>query len=165
MSPQISVIVALDEQHGMGLNNQLPWHLPADLTHFKAITLGKPIVMGRKTFESIGRPLPGRLNLVLSRKNFEADGVTVVSSLDAALRVAEDAGAPEVMVIGGMAVYQAALPYATKLYLTRVHHVFEADVFFPELDLNAWQLEHLEKRQADDKNAYNMSFYTYHLAK
>ena len=120
MSPQVSLIVALDEQHGMGLNNRLPWHLPADLAHFKALTLGKPIVMGRKTFESIGRPLPGRLNLVLSRKNFEAEGVTVVSSLDEALRVAEDAGAPEVMVIGGMAVYQAALPCASKLYLTRV---------------------------------------------
>ena len=162
MSPQISLIVALDEQNGMGLNNRLPWHLPADLAHFKALTLGKPMVMGRKTFESIGRPLPGRLNLVLSRKNFEHEGVTVVSSLDEALCVARDA--PEVMVIGGMAVYQAALPYVSTLYLTRVHHVFEADVFFSELDLNAWHLAHLEERQADDKNAYNISFYTYDLA-
>jgi dihydrofolate reductase len=159
MSPQISLIMALDEQGGMGLNNRLPWHLPAELAYFKAVTMGKPIVMGRKTFESIGRPLPGRLNLVLSRKTFEAEGVTVVSGLDAALRVAQDA--PEVMVIGGMAVYQAALPYASKLYLTRVHHVFEADVFFPELDWHAWHLAHREERKSDDKNAYDMSFHTY----
>ncbi len=163
MSPQISLIVALDENNGIGLNNGLPWHLPADLAHFKATTLGKPIIMGRKTFESIGRPLPGRLNIVLSQKQFKAPGVTVVSSLDEALDVAHDA--PEVMVIGGTAIFKAALPYAHRLYLTRVHHVCEADVFFPELKLSEWHLLHEELREADEKNAYDMSFCTYSLVR
>ena len=156
---QLSLIVAVDEEGGMGANNRLPWHLPADLAHFKKITLGKPIIMGRKTYESIGRPLPGRLNIVLSRNNLEMPGITVVASLDEALRLTQDV--PEVMVIGGAEIFELALPQATSLYLTQVYHVFKADVFFPEFDEAAWELQDSELRPADAKNKYDMRFCCY----
>jgi len=156
---QISLIVAVDEEGGMGFNHRLPWRLPADLAHFKAITLGKPIIMGRKTYESIGRPLPGRLNIVLSRKSSAIPGVTVVTRLDEALLLTHDA--PEVMVIGGAEIFKLVFEQATKLYLTQIYHVFKADVFFPELDEAVWQLESSEGRPADAKNAYDMNFCCY----
>lgn len=156
---KVSVIVAVDEEGGMGFNNTLPWHLPADLAHFKKVTLGKPIIMGRKTYESIGRPLPGRLNVVLSRKGFDMPGVTVVASLDEALLLTQDA--PEVMVIGGAELFQEALVIADTLYLTQIYHVFKADVFFPELDEAVWEFQHSELRPADKKNAYDMRFCCY----
>ncbi|MCH9716523.1 MAG: dihydrofolate reductase [Gammaproteobacteria bacterium] len=158
----VSLILAADEQGGMGLNNALPWHLPADFAHFKKYTIGKPIIMGRKTYQSIGRPLPGRLNIVLSRSAREITGVEVVSSLDAAFSLAQNA--PEVMVIGGVDIFKAALDRAERVYLTRVHHVFEADVFFPELDSSIWHKVLLEDYAADDKNAHAMSFYCYSKA-
>ena len=157
--PNLSLIVAIDEKGGMGIHNRLPWHLPADLAYFKKVTMGKPIIMGRKTYASIGRPLPGRLNIVLSRGAPQIAGVQVVGDLDAALACAKDAS--EVMVIGGVAVFKAALAYADKLYLTRIHHVFEADVFFPRLDISQWDEELLEVRKADTKNPYDLSFYCY----
>ncbi|MDF1677925.1 MAG: dihydrofolate reductase [Legionellaceae bacterium] len=156
---KVSLIVAIDEQGGMGINNTLPWHLPADLAHFKKYTLGKPIIMGRKTFESIGRALPGRLNVVLSRGVFTYDGVEVVPSLEAALQLTADAR--EVMVVGGVRVFHEALNVADTVYLTRVHHIFEADVFFPELDKALWQETLLSQHEADDANAHNLSFYRY----
>ena len=155
----VSLIVAVDEEGGMGLNNRLPWHLPADLAHFKTVTLGKPVIMGRKTYESIGRPLPGRLNIVLSRKSSEIPCVTVVSSLDEALRLTEDT--PEVMVIGGAEIFELAFEQATKLYLTQVYHVCNADVFFPEFDETLWELQDSELRPADAKNKYDMRFCCY----
>jgi dihydrofolate reductase len=158
----VSLILAADEQGGMGLNNALPWHLPADFAHFKKYTVGKPIIMGRKTYESIGRPLPGRLNIVLSRSACEIKGVEVVRSLDAAYTLAHNA--PEVMVIGGVEIFKAALDRAEHVYLTRVHHVFEADVFFPELDSSIWHKVLLEDYAADDKNPHAMSFYYYSRA-
>lgn len=158
---QLSLIVAVDEEGGMGFNNTLPWHLPADLAHFKKITLGKPIIMGRKTYESIGRPLPGRLNIVLSRSVLDMPGgVTVVASLDDALRLTEDA--PEVMVIGGAEIFELALAQATKLYLTQIYHVFKADVFFPEFDDAIWEIQDSEFRPADAKNKYDLRFCCYH---
>ena len=158
----ISLILAADERGGMGLNNALPWYLPADFAHFKQYTLGKPIIMGRKTYESIGRPLPGRLNIVVSRSVREIAGVEVVSSLDAAFLLAHNA--PEVMVIGGMEIFKAALERADHVYLTRVHHVFEADVFFPELESSEWHEVLLGEHAIDAKNSYAMRFYCYSKA-
>ena len=158
---QISLIVAVDEHGGMGFNNRLPWHLPADLAHFKAMTLGKPVIMGRKTYDSIGRPLPGRMNVVLSRKSSEIPCVTVASSFDEALRLTQDA--PEVMVLGGAEIFELALAQATKIYLTQVYHTCEADVFFPEFDEAAWEIQDSELRPADAKNKYDMRFCCYRL--
>ncbi len=156
---KISLIVAVDEHGGMGMNNQLPWHLPAELAHFKAQTMGKPIIMGRKTFESIGRPLPGRLNVVLSRTAREIDGVQVVSNLAEALALTADA--PEVMVIGGAGVFEEALPIADFIYLTRVHGTFEADVFFPELDKEVWHQVSLLRHEMDARHLCAFSFCCY----
>lgn len=153
---QISLIVAVDEEGGMGFNNALPWHLPADLAHFKKITLGKPVIMGRKTYESIGRPLPGRLNVVLSRHDSHIPGVTIARSFDEALLLTQDA--PEVMVIGGAKIFELALPQASTLYLTQIYHVFKADVFFPDFDEVAWEIEDSTLRPADAKNVYDIRF-------
>jgi dihydrofolate reductase len=156
---RVSLIVAVDAAGGMGLNNALPWHLPADLAHFKKTTLGKPIIMGRKTYDSIGRPLPGRLNIVLSRSACEIAGVEVVNNLSAAFLLAADA--PEVMVIGGAEIFKLALEIADRVYLTRVQDVFEADVFFPELDSCLWDERLLGEHPIDAKNASALKFYCY----
>lgn len=125
----LSLIVAMTDGRVIGKNNQLPWHLSEDLKRFKKITMGHPIVMGRKTFESIGKPLPGRENVVLTRdKNFKADGVSIAHDLKEALR-------PDAFVIGGAHVFEAALPHITRIYLTLIHHSFQGDVYFPPFDL------------------------------
>ncbi|HEY5790823.1 MAG TPA: dihydrofolate reductase, partial [Gammaproteobacteria bacterium] len=127
---QLALIAALDRNRLIGRDNALPWHLPADLQHFKRLTLGKPVLMGRRTWESLGRPLPGRHNIVLSRDPaFRAEGATVVGSLDAALEAAGDAA--EAMVIGGAAFYATMLPRARRLYLTEVDGEFDGDAWFP----------------------------------
>ena len=134
---RISLIVAMTPQCVIGRDGDLPWHLPADLKRFKAITMDKPIVMGRKTYESIGRPLPGRHNIVVTRsKDYQPDGVSAVHSLAQALQVAGDA--PEIMVIGGAQLYEAALPLAHRLYITVVEKEFTGDTYFPELDWSQW---------------------------
>ena len=154
---KISLILAMGRNRAIGRDNQLPWHLPADLAHFKATTLGKPILMGRKTWESIGKALPGRLNIVLTRQaGYLAEGATVVSSIDDAISVC--GSADELMVIGGAGVYQAVLPSAQKIYLTLVDQDFEGDTFFPELDEQEWHEEAREDYQADDKNPHDYSF-------
>lgn len=155
----ISLIAAVDERLGMGKDNALLCHLPADLQHFKSLTLGKPIIMGRKTFESIGKALPGRKNIVLSRHAFTAEGAIVVDSFDAALQLTSDQ--PEVMIIGGAQIYKQAINYAKLLYLTVIHHQFEADVFFPEIDKAEWECTAEVKKLRDEKNRYDMTFYTY----
>lgn len=155
----ISLIAAVDERLGMGKNNALLCHLPADLQHFKSLTLGKPIIMGRKTFESIGKALPGRKNIVLSRNLLTVDDVTVVDSLEAALQLTLDQ--PEVMIIGGAQIYNQAIIHAKKLYLTVIHHQFDADVFFPEIDKAEWACIAEVKKVRDEKNKYDMTFYTY----
>ena len=160
---KISLIVAVDEEGGMGFNNRLPWHLPADLAHFKKITLGKPVIMGRKTYESIGRPLPGRLNIVLSRNKLEMPGVTVVASLEEALLLTHDV--PEVMVLGGAELFKLALQQASTIYLTQIYGVFKADVFFPEFDEAEWAIQDSELRPADAKNKYDMRFCCYNREK
>lgn len=159
----ISLIAAIDEAGGLGFNNQLLCHLPADLQHFKTITLGKPVIMGRKTFDSIGKPLPGRLNLVLSRSQQAIDGVVVCDSLATALLRCQES--PEIMIIGGEQLFAAAMDEANYLYITRIHHHFTADVFFPEIDATIWSCTSQEFRQHDEKNKYDMSFYIYERIK
>jgi dihydrofolate reductase len=147
----ISLIVAMDRNRLIGRGNALPWHLPADLAHFKSITMGKPIVMGRKTYESIGRPLPGRHNIVVSRNpDFSAPGCTVVASVDAALAAA--GRVPEIMVIGGAQLYAEMLPRAQRIYLTRVEAAFEGDAWFPALDTAVWRECQRAEHAPDDRN-------------
>ena len=156
----VSIIAAMDRNRLIGNNNQLPWHLPADLAHFKQVTMGKPVIMGRKTYESIGRPLPGRANIVLSRdQGFQAEGVITADSLTKAIELAGDA--KEVMIIGGSSIYELALPIADQLYLTYVDNSFEGDAWFPEFDLAQWQLVDEQAHQADERNNSDYRFVTY----
>lgn len=144
----------------IGINNSLPWKLPADMKWFRKHTLGKPVVMGRKTFESFGsKPLPKRMNIVVTTDSaYDAEGATVVNSIDAAIAAAGDA--EEVMIIGGASFYEQLLPRADRFYLTRVHGSFEADAWFPEYESYGWKEVGREEFKADENNAYNMSFIT-----
>lgn len=153
---KISIVAIVDNANGLGKNNQLLCHLPADLAHFKTITWGKPIVMGRKTYESIGKPLPGRKNVVISRHKESIPGVEVFPSLEAAFSALTDYA--EVMVVGGAQIYQQILPVANYVYLTRIEHQFVADVFFPLLDEAVWQCKKTTYRPSDEKNPYSLSF-------
>ncbi len=158
----LSAIVAMSEDGLIGTGNNLPWHLPHDLKRFKSLTMGHPMVMGRKTYEAIGRPLPGRTSIVLTRNpEYRApEGVVVVPSLEQALNACpEDT---EVFVIGGAAVYRAALPRVERLYVTLVHGTPEGDIYFPDEDLRQWQLVQEEHHEADETHAYPFSFLEYH---
>lgn len=144
---KLAIIVAAAKNGVIGNNNQLPWHLPQDLKYFKSVTLGKPVIMGRKTYESIGRPLPGRTNIVVTRSaDWKVDGVVVVNSIEQALEEARKAIAAsatpveEAMIIGGAEIYRTALPMVNKVYLTRVEVEIEGDAFFPALPEAEWQL-------------------------
>jgi len=157
--PLISLLVAATENGVIGRDNGMPWHLPDDLRHFKTLTLGKPVLMGRRTFDSIGKPLPGRTNLVLTRASgWAVPGATAVTDLDAALRVSE--AAPELVVAGGAQVYSLALPRAARVYLTRIHAVIDGDTRFPDLDTASWRETSRERHPADDRHAHAMSFIT-----
>mgnify|MGYP003385870985 CR=1 FL=1 len=156
----ISMIVAMADNRAIGKDNELLWHLPKDFQHFKSVTMGKPIIMGRKTFESIGKPLPGRKNIVITRNNdFAAEGVVVVHSIDAALQESKEFD--DVMIIGGASFYQQMLPKVSTLYVTVVHGQFEADAFFPELKSKDWEIIENIKHEVDEKHAYPFSFITY----
>ena len=156
---RLSVVVAADERGGIGHAGGLPWHLPEDLKRFKAITMGKPIVMGRRTWDSIGRPLPGRRSIVVSRQaGLAIEGAEVVGSLEQALQAASDA--PEACVIGGADLYRLALPMAEVVHLTRVHATVEADTFLPALDPSDWEEVSSERHPADERHAYPYSFVT-----
>lgn len=152
----ISLVAAVDQQYGLGKNNQLLCHLPADLQHFKALTIDHSVIMGRKTFASIGKPLPYRRNIVLSRNNQRILGVEIKSSLEAALDATSTEN--EVMIIGGADVYQQALPLASRIYLTIIEHTFDADRFFPTIDKTHWQCIEEIARVADEKNPYSIRF-------
>lgn len=155
----ISIIAAIERSCGLGKDGKIPWHLPADFARFKQITMGHPIIMGSKTFASIGKPLPGRRNIVLAREaDFVAPGCEVAHSLDEAFALAGDG---EVFVIGGGEIYKAALPKAQKLYLTLVDADFSADVFFPEIDEAVWQEVERVPGVVDEKNPQPHSFVTY----
>ncbi len=155
----ISLIAAMASNRVIGINNTLPWHLPADFKHFKAVTMGKPILMGRKTYESIGRPLPGRKNIIITHNtSYSAQGCIVVNSIDEALAQTKDDA--EVMVIGGASFYQQTLPIAQRIYLTIIHHEFEGDAHFVELDNRTWKEIDREDYEPDEKNSYPYSFLT-----
>lgn len=159
--PELVLLAALDRQRAIGRGNALPWRLPNDLKRFKALTLGKPVLMGRKTAESLGRTLPGRLNLVLSRSgDAPYAGMQVVRSLDQALEVAGEA--EQLCVIGGGEVYALCLPLAKRMYLTHVDtEVTAADAWFPSFDAEAWQIEARQTHPADQAHAFKFEFVDY----
>lgn len=153
----ITIIAAIAKNGALGKNNQLIWHLPADLQRFKKVTLNHHIIMGRKTYESLGKPLPKRINIVVSRDpNYIAEGCTVVNSLEAALEAAKED--PNPYILGGAEIYKQALQFANVLDLTFVHENFEADAFFPEINPTIWQEVSREDHGADEKNKYDYSF-------
>jgi len=153
------MIAAMDRNQLIGNNNQLPWHLPADFSHFKSTTMGKPIVMGRKTYESIGKPLPGRTNIVLSRNpETQFEGMICVNHFEDALAAVPDA--QEIMIIGGSTIYEMLLPQADRLYLTYVEAEFEGDAWFPAFDKDQWLEVESVTRPADEKNVYACRFVT-----
>ncbi len=152
----ISLIWAQDENGLIGSDGHLPWRLPADMGWFKKKTMGKPLLMGRKTFESIGYPLPGRTNVVLTSKDIKIDGCTVVHSLGEAIAVAD--GAEELMVMGGAQIYKLALPRANRLYITEIHAAFEGDKHFPIFDIHEWRETFHADRDPDGENTYPYSF-------
>ena len=160
---KIAIIVAMAENNVIGHNNGLPWHIPEDLKYFKKITTGHPIVMGRKTFESIGRPLPNRINIVVtSDQNWNADGVIVSHSIDEAFRLgareAEAVGVDELMVIGGANLYRQVIDKADRMYLTQIHAVVDGDTVFPAFDKSDWiEVSRIEK-STDTGNNHNYSY-------
>ncbi len=155
----ISFVVAAATNNAIGKDGTMPWHLPNDMKHFKNITWGMPVMMGRKTFESLGKALPGRKNIVITRQNeWQADNIVAVKSIEDALLVAKETDAKEVMVIGGGEIYNALLNKAKRIYLTRVEAKPEADTFFPSIDPQHWHLVSQKNHEADEKNDYNYSF-------
>ena len=156
----LALIVAMDENRLIGNDNQLPWRLPADLAFFKRTTMGKPIVMGRKTFDSIGRPLPGRRNIVITRDpEFSAEGCEVVHSIEAALAGCGDHD--ELMLIGGATLYEQTLDQVSCMYITRINHSFSGDTWFPEFDVTQWEIAEKEDFDADPDNPFTYSFVKY----
>ncbi|MES9861570.1 MAG: type 3 dihydrofolate reductase [Candidatus Thiodiazotropha sp. LLP2] len=153
----ISLIAAMARNGVIGHENRLPWHLPADLQHFKSLTLGKPILMGRNTWESLPGVLPGRRHIVVTRNpDYQAPGGEVVHSVDEAL--AAVSGEPEIMIVGGSHFYSEMMPRADRIYLTKVDADVEGDVYFPEIDWSEWREETREEHAADEKNIYSYSF-------
>ncbi len=155
----ISLLVAADENNLIGSNNSLPWHLPNDLKYFKNLTWAMPVLMGRKTYESIGKPLPGRNNIVITRnRDWQQAGVTIVHSLEGAISAATEDSVNEIFVIGGAEIFTTSLAQANRIYLTRIHHRFNGDVYFPELKEPEWQLKKETFASKDDKNLYDHTF-------
>lgn len=153
----ISLIVAMDLKRTIGVDNQLPWHLPADLQYFKKVTSGHTIVMGRRTYESIGKPLPNRKNLILStQSDFFAPGCEVYPSIPELMKTVDPD--EELFVIGGAGIFQAFLPIADRLYITLIDHVFAGDTFFPEIEEATWQLVSSEQGIKDEKNPYDYRY-------
>ncbi len=156
----ISIIAAASTNNAIGVQGRLPWKLSDDLKRFKKMTMGKPIVMGRSTWESIGQPLSGRQNIILTRQaDFVAHGCDVVASVEDALEIAGDA--EEIMIIGGGQIYDLFLPMANRLHITRVHAEIDGDVFFPEIDVRVWQLVSSEEHEADVLNQFPFAFMSY----
>ena len=157
---KLTIILGMDENGGIGYQNQMPWHLPADLKHFKSLTMGKPILMGRRTYISIGRPLPGRRNVVITRnRNFVSPDLEIYHSPEEALTALADQ--PEVMLIGGADLIKQLMPKADRMYLTRIHSSFKVDIYCPEWSKHEWKLIAAEKHTADEKNLYAYTFFIY----
>jgi len=152
----ISIIVAVAENNVIGKDNNLIWHLPKDLKHFKETTTGHFIIMGRKTFESNGRPLPNRTNVIITKdKNYQAEGCVILHSLEDAINIAKNDS--EVFIIGGGEIYKQAMPIADRIYLTKVHHLFDGDTFFPEINMKDWTEVSRKDFESDEKNKYAFS--------
>ena len=161
MSKHLTIVVAVDAQHGMGVDNKLPWHLPEDLAHFKRLTTGHPIIMGRKTFDSIGRPLPNRRNIVVTRNaDWRHDGVDAVTSLADAIALA---GEQDACIIGGAQIFKESMHLADRLEITEIDHTFNCDTFFPPLPPGEW-IETAREKHHSDANGYDYSFVTYSKA-
>ena len=155
----ISLIAAMDEKRGIGIDGQLPWHLPADLKRFKSITMGHHMIMGRKTYESIGRPLPGRTTIIITRNpRYQPEGCLVAHSLETALEFARLDNEEEVFIIGGGEIFDQAIRIADRIYLTRVHTSLSADVYFPEFSTEEWSISDSKYRPSDDNNQYPITF-------
>lgn len=154
----VSSIVAVGENNAIGKNNQLLWHMPADLKHFKDITSGRSIIMGRKTFDSVGKPLPKRRNIVVTRQDIAIPGCEVVKSVEEGLELCK--GEDEVFIGGGAEIYKLAMHLTDRIYLTIIHKNFDADTFFPEIDNKIWKETEREDHAPDDKNQYAYSFIT-----
>lgn len=154
---KISIVVAFDKNQLIGRNNQLPWHLPADLKYFKNVTMGHHLIMGRKTYDSIGKPLPGRTSVVITRQHdWKAEGCLVAHSLEDAIRLCGNQ--EEIFIVGGAEIFKNSLPVATDLYITKINHQFEGDTFFPEINENEWREILREDHQPDEKNKWGFSF-------
>ena len=159
---RLTMVVAIDAQRGIGVDNRLPWHLPEDLAHFKRVTLGRPIVMGRKTFDSIGRPLPGRRNIVVTRNpDWRHEGVEAVTSLEAAIALL---GGEEASIIGGAQIFDSALPLAERLIVTEIAHSFACDTFFPPIDPAVW-VETGREAHRSEANGFDFAYVTYQRKK
>ena len=154
----ISSVVVADENNGIGRHNKLLCHLPADLKHFKKLTTGYPVIMGRKTFESMGKPLVNRRNIVITHQNIQIDGCEVVNSIEDAIDLCQ--GEEKLSIIGGATIYQQSLHLTDTIHLTRIHHQFEADTFFPEIKEDEWIEVSREDHSADEKNPFDYSFIT-----
>lgn len=156
----LSIIAAIGQNNALGKNNQLIWHLPADLKRFKKVTTGHHVIMGRKTFESLGKPLPNRTTIIISRdKNYHADGCITVNSLTEAIKAAQNDDNP--YILGGAEIYKQSMDKADVLDLTFVHQAFEADVYFPKIDKNIWKETFRENHFKDERNKFNFSFVKY----
>jgi dihydrofolate reductase len=162
MAKQLTLVVAMDAKRGIGIDNKLPWHLPEDLAHFKRVTLGQPIIMGRKTFDSIGRPLPGRRNIVVTRnRDWHADGVDAVASLEEAIALVGDAPAS---IIGGAQIFNEALEFADRMIVTHIEREYHCDTFFPEIDPGKWTATAREPQHSQAQDL-DFSFVTYERIK
>ncbi len=156
----ISIIVAMGNNRAIGKDNRLLWHLPADLKYFKNTTMGKPVLMGRKTFESVGKPLPGRKNIIISgKKDFRAPGCVTAGTIEEAIEKSKPA--EEIFIAGGGEIYSQSMPLTNKLYVTKVSYSPEADTFFPEINPEIWKLIKCTGHKADEKNSYDMRFMVY----
>jgi len=154
----ISIVVAIAANNAIGKDNQLLWRLPNDLKHFKQITSGHTIIMGRKTYDSVGKPLPNRRNIVITRQNINIEGCEVVNSLDAALALC--ANEPEIFIVGGAEIYKHAMQVTNRIYLTIVHQSFDGDTYFPEIKADEWKETEREDYQPDEKHQFAYSFIT-----
>jgi dihydrofolate reductase len=159
ISMTLSLLLAAAENNVIGKDNKLPWHLPNDLKYFKNLTWGMPVIMGRKTYESFGKPLQGRRNIVITHnKDWKAEGVEVAGSIEEAIEMAKESAVKEIFIIGGGEIFKTILPKADRIYLTRIYHSFEGDAYFPEIKENEWRLVKERKCEADEKNTYAHSF-------
>jgi dihydrofolate reductase len=155
----VSIVVAISENHAIGKDNKLLWHLPNDLKHFKEITSGHTVIMGRKTYDSVGKPLPNRRNIIITRQNITIPGCEVVNSMDAALALCKEEA--EVFIVGGAEIYRQSMHLTNRIYLTIVHKEFDGDSYFPEINTSEWKETAHEDHEPDAKNSLPYSFITF----